>query len=70
MTEGCICGCSDDVQASFRFSVNAVSVLPERHAFVAGHFKCGGGVRVGDGCVVECNCDLCSVFAGPGCDEC
>ena len=57
------------VQAGRSFSVNVVSVLPERHSSVVGHSKCGGGGLVGNGCVVECNCGLCSVFAGPGCDE-
>ena len=56
MTEGCICKCSYDVQAGFSFSINVVRVLPERHTSVVGHSKCGGGVRVGNGCVSECNC--------------
>ena len=45
-------------------------MLPERHTSVVGHSKCGGGVRVGDGCVVECNCGLVRVFLVLRCDEC
>ena len=42
LTEGCICECSEDVQADFSFSVNVVSVVPERQTSVVGHSKCGG----------------------------
>jgi len=45
-------------------------VLPERHTSIIGHSKCGGGVCIGDGCVVECDCGLFGVFLVPGCDEC
>ena len=46
----------------FSFSVNIVSVLPERHTSVVGHSNCGAGVLVGNGCVVEYNCRLCRTF--------
>ena len=54
----------------FNFSINVVSVLPESHNSVVGHSKCGEGVRVGKGCVVECNFGLFRVFLVPWCDEC
>ena len=42
-------------------------MLPERHTSIIGHSKCGGGVCIGDGCVVECDCGLFGVFLVPGC---
>ena len=54
----------------FDFSINVVSVLPERHTSVVGHSMCGWGIRVGNGWVVECNCGLVRVFLVPWCDEC
>ena len=65
MIEGCISECSEDVQAGFSFSVNVFSVLPERHTSVVGHSKRGGGVLVGNGCVVvTVGCVMYSLFQG------
>jgi len=70
VSKGCICECLEDVQGSFGLSVNVVRVLPERHSSIVGHSKCCGGVGVGNRYVVECDCGLCVVFAGPRLNKC
>ena len=70
VTEGCICKCSEDIQASLSFGVYVVSVLPECHPPIESHSKDGGGVSVGYGGVMECDPGPCIVFLCPGCDEC
>ena len=55
--------CSEDVEAGFALvlmlSVCGLNDTPLSYV---------GRVGVGYGCVVQCYCRLCILFAGPGCD--
>ena len=68
LAECCVGECSEAIEAGLSLTVYVVCVWDERHAFVVCHSECCDRFSVGYGCVVECYCRLCAVFAGVGGD--
>ena len=60
---------SEDVQASLRFGIDPLGMLPERHSSVIGHSKEGGCWVVWNWAIVEGDYWLGGVFLVPGCEE-